>query len=66
MKLNKISESKVPVTDNEIGSLKHHVEDALEALGRGDKSVLDSSLKDIMEIAVSIEKRFSRIEQQEI
>lgn len=70
----RIAESKVPISDNEITNLLHHIEDAQKQLrsiaskiGQSPElGVLTSSLGDIAEIAKHISTRFSATERSEL
>ena len=61
-----ISEGKVSINDNEIYSLMHHLEDAMEAVEDGKKEVLLSSLEDLEKVIQKLKKRLSPKEQSEL
>jgi hypothetical protein len=61
-----ITESKVAVSDNEITSLIHHCDDAIEALKQGKSEALMASLKDLKELSILISKRLSPQELREV
>jgi len=66
MKLKTISESTIPVTDNELTNMQHHIKDALEALQTGNRAVLQSSLNDLKELAESLTRRLNPADKLEV
>ena len=61
-----LNESKVAITDNEIGSLLHHCDDAMEYLQQGKKEALMASLNDIKELGEELSKKLSKREFREL
>lgn len=61
-----LAEEEVKINDNEIYSILHHVEDAIEAFEQGKRQVVLGSLKDIQELASELYQKLSPGEQTEI
>lgn len=60
-----VSEETVSISDNEISSLIHHLEDTIKGLKSGQNQVVRSSLGDIREIAMELLKKLPPEEQRE-
>ena len=58
-------ESKVSITDNDIGLLLHHCDDAEEYLKQGKFEALAASIKDIRETSNKLAKKLSPKELKE-
>lgn len=61
-----LAEEEVKINDNEIYSLLHHVEDAINASEEGKREIVLGSLKDIKELAEKLCQELSSDEQKEI
>jgi hypothetical protein len=61
-----LKEEQVQISDNQISSLKHHIEDCLEGLGDNDDEYIKRGLGDMMEIVDALVARLSKSEKAEI
>lgn len=61
-----LKEEQVKISDNQISSLKHHIEDCLEGLDDNSEEYVKRGLKDMMEIVNNLISKLSRSEKSEI